>query len=293
MFGRDLRWKQDPRTSLPGPGAYEPQEHNWDNAVGAGGFKATAERFTASGNPICDSTAAAFFLHFFSLSGAQSSGDVQLPGPGAYEWSTSSQAGMSSASRRTSMAPGSARKGEPPAELDGVLRNLRESLSVLRTVKASEENEQPPPSKDPETEVERLKQRLRGTNSKMQAQEKCITLCEAAIRVQEEAVGMVPKLVEREREYAATARARATEAAERVAALQAELDERAREEKRRANDIGLAQRRVSETEARVAALHAKQSESVKAVARLNGELHKSKRREEELMRQLKALESAA
>lgn len=78
----------------------------------------------------------------------------------------------------------------------------------------------------------------------------CLNLCEAALRVQEDAVGLMPALVEREREAAAAARVRASDAAERAAALQGELEERERTDRRMAHEMELARRRAQETEER-------------------------------------------
>jgi len=48
MFSTSERWEPE-RSQVPGPGAYEPQDHNWDRADAGAAFRATAERFGKQG----------------------------------------------------------------------------------------------------------------------------------------------------------------------------------------------------------------------------------------------------
>ena len=86
---------------------------------------------------------------------------------------------------------------------------------------------------------------MRTQRSQVRVQSETITLCENALRVQEEAVAILPSLLEREREQATAARERAAEAAERLATVHAELDGRKAQEKKLAHEAGLAHKRCA------------------------------------------------
>ena len=86
---------------------------------------------------------------------------------------------------------------------------------------------------------------MRSQRSQVRVQSETITLCENALRVQEEAVAILPSLLEREREQATAARERAAEAAERLATVHAELDGRKAQEKKLAHEAGLAHKRCA------------------------------------------------
>ena len=45
MFFTSERFKSEVSPTRPGPGAYNPEHSCWDNAEGAGAFKAKSERF--------------------------------------------------------------------------------------------------------------------------------------------------------------------------------------------------------------------------------------------------------
>lgn len=73
-----------------------------------------------------------------------------------------------------------------------------------------------------------------------------------------------------------TRRERAADAAERAAALQAELDGRRAAERKQAHEAMLAQRRADEGDERLQALQAKQVEGLKASHRMASELQQER-----------------
>ena len=124
-----------------------------------------------------------------------------------------------------------------------------------------------------------LKQSLESARFKEQAQESCLDLCEAALRVQEEAVGWLPELVEKERQRAAAAQRQMEENAEAASRLQAEFEERLR---RQDGELSIAQRKALAAEERIAALHeTMQAQQTRAAERTEAELAESRRREQE------------
>lgn len=64
--------------------------------------------------------------------------------------------------------------------------DMRESFRALRCVRSSQSGDAEP-ERDRE-ELERLRQHLRGSRAREFAQSQTLNLCEAALRVQEEAV---------------------------------------------------------------------------------------------------------
>ncbi|EOD39010.1 hypothetical protein EMIHUDRAFT_223858 [Emiliania huxleyi CCMP1516] len=85
-----------------------------------------------------------------------------------------------------------------------------------------------------ECEVRVLRTKFAGASSLLADQEAAIEACEAALRVQAQALSAVPAQIARERGLAAAASVRAAEALERVAVLEASLEERLRAERSRA-----------------------------------------------------------
>ena len=262
MFGQSTSERfQTTEDHRPGPGAYDPRHNTWENTEGAGSLKTTSERFREQENSLA-------------------------PGPGSYY-------SVSDAKNRGGLRTKRGGRGPGPEDnhLETVLDDLRESFRVLRSGRAPAENKAEQ-SALPECELSRMRAQLRGVQAKDKAQESCLDIYEAALLVQEEAVAIMPALVERERQAAEASRLRAVEASEKAMTLQAQLDERVRSERKFTHEAGLAQRRADDNEERVQALHAKQAESVKLAQRLTAELSASKRREEEALRQSKQLETA-
>ena len=114
-----------------------------------------------------------------------------------------------------------------------------------------------------------------------------LAVCEAALRVQEEAVALMPVLVEREREATNEARQRAAEALELAANLQSQLDELKSGERSTSRRLSL---QLEASEEGAAALEAKHAESLKEARSLASDLAASRKREDESTRQLKHLE---
>ena len=85
-----------------------------------------------------------------------------------------------------------------------------------------------------ECEVRVLRTKFAGASSLLADQEAAIEACEAALRVQAQALSAVPAQIARERGLTAAASVRAAEALERVAVLEASLEERLRAERSRA-----------------------------------------------------------
>lgn len=176
---------------------------------------------------------------------------------------------------------------EDDTKLDRTLGDLKESLRVLRMSSAAVNT---PEEGD---DVSKLREHLKKANASARVQDECIGLCEAALRVQEEAVAIMPNLVAKERAHATAARERAAEAIERAASLQGELDRRKAHEKKIAQEAALATKRADETEERAQALQAKQLESVKSAQRMSSELQQAKRKEEEQAKLVKSLQAQA
>ena len=189
MFFTSERFRQNPADN-PGPGSYNPENGTWDNAEGAGALKTKSDRFQAQ-HGLCpiDETCLWHVRHWVKeLTNNVCRADAELPGPGAYVGATPSSARPSIArSKRKSAAP--AAPAESYEDLESALEDLRESFRALRHAQtgATAEPEQE------KAEMARLLTHLHGARARERAQGHALSLCEAALRVQEEAVRSLPQ----------------------------------------------------------------------------------------------------
>ena len=208
------RFKEN-STDAPGPGAYN-TSNNWEDASGPGVLASKSDRFANRGAllnpPPCVAPLA--------LTGrAYRYPESIAPGPGHYGGAPAvgplaTAGSVRAGGRRLSARPPAAPTDD--TKLDRTLGDLKESLRVLRLSATAVS-----PVVEGAEEVAKLREHLQGDKASVRVQDECITLCENALRVQEEAVAILPSLLHKEREHAAASCERAAENAERAATLQA------------------------------------------------------------------------
>ena len=208
------RFKEN-STDAPGPGAYN-TSNNWEDASGPGVLASKSDRFANRGALLNPPPRVAPL----ALTGrAYRYPESIAPGPGHYGGAPAvgplaTAGSVRAGGRRLSARPPAAPTDD--TKLDRTLGDLKESLRVLRLSATAVS-----PVVEGAEEVAKLREHLQGDKASVRVQDECITLCENALRVQEEAVAILPSLLHKEREHAAASRERAAENAERAATLQA------------------------------------------------------------------------